>query len=45
MDVVEAICGVELFDSSVTGYTPPKEDICILSVKIGTYSAEDSTAD
>lgn len=42
LDVVEAICAAELFDtpSSTTGYTPPKEDIQIVSVEISTYAAE-----
>ena len=43
-DVVDAICAAETFDSaSVTGYTPPKEDILILSVEIGQYSTEPET--
>lgn len=41
-DVVEAICGAELFDTpSSAGYTPPKEDICIESVRISTYHSAD----
>ena len=42
LEVVEAICAAELFDtpSSTTGYTPPKEDIQIISVEISTYAAE-----
>lgn len=43
-DVIEAICAAETFDTaSVTGYTPPKEDIQILSVEISTYSAAAGT--
>lgn len=43
MDVVEAICAAELFDtpSATTGYTPPKEDIRILSVTISEYGEEE----
>lgn len=36
-DVIDAICAAALYDSTSTGYTPPKEDILILSVEIGTY--------
>ena len=36
-DVIDAICAAELFDNTSTGYTPPKEDIQILTVRIGTY--------
>jgi peptidyl-prolyl cis-trans isomerase B (cyclophilin B) len=40
LDVVEAICNAEVYDSaSSTGYTPPKEDILIRSVTISTYEA------
>lgn len=42
LDVVEAICSAELFESpSSAGYTPPKEDIRILSVTISAYGEED----
>lgn len=40
-DVIDAICGAELYDSaSSTGYTPPKEDIMFLSAQLGTYGTE-----
>jgi peptidyl-prolyl cis-trans isomerase B (cyclophilin B) len=41
LDVVEAISHAETFDNaSSTGYTPPKEDIMILSVRIESYGKE-----
>ncbi|MBQ4464683.1 MAG: peptidylprolyl isomerase [Oscillospiraceae bacterium] len=45
LDIVDAICGAELYDtpSATTGYTPPKEDIQILSVEISAYSDEDKS--
>lgn len=43
LDVVDAICSAELYENaSSAGYTPPKEDILILSVEISTYSADDA---
>ena len=40
---MEKICGAELYENaSSTGYTPPKEDILILSVRISEYTAEDA---
>ncbi len=41
LDVIDAICAADCYDSSSTGYTPPKEDILIRSVRIGTYGAEE----
>ena len=43
LETVEKICGAELYENaSSTGYTPPKEDILILSVRISEYTAEDA---
>lgn len=40
LDVVDAICSAALYENaSSAGYTPPKEDILILSVEISTYDA------
>ncbi len=42
LDVIDAICSAELYDSaSESGYTPPLEDIQILSVEISAYGEED----
>ena len=42
LDVVEAICSAKLYDSaSSEGYTPPLEDIQILSIQISSYGEED----
>jgi peptidyl-prolyl cis-trans isomerase B (cyclophilin B) len=42
LDVVDAICAAELYETpSAAGYTPPKEDIRILSVTISEYGEED----
>jgi peptidyl-prolyl cis-trans isomerase B (cyclophilin B) len=42
LDVLDAICAAETYDTpSSTGYTPPKEDILIRSVKISTYGADE----
>ena len=43
LEVVDAICGAQLYESaSAAGYTPPKEDILILSVTISEYGEEDA---
>lgn len=42
-DVIEAICTAELAEvANVSGYTPPKEEIYILSVHISEYGEEDA---
>lgn len=42
LDVLDAICAAETYDTpSSTGYTPPKEDILIRSVRIGTYGEDE----
>lgn len=43
LDVIDAICTAELAEvANVSGYTPPKEDIFILSVRISEYGEEDA---
>ena len=42
LDVVDAICAAPLQAEHTGGYTPPMEDILILSVTISTYGEEDA---
>lgn len=42
LDVVDAICAAPLQAEHTGGYTPPVEDIQILSVQISTYGEEDA---
>lgn len=45
LDVIDAICAAQVYDTpSAAGYTPPKEDILIRSVRIGTYDAAEQAA-
>lgn len=43
LEVIDAICTAELAEvENVNGYTPPAEDIFILSITISTYGEEDA---
>lgn len=43
LEIIDAICNAELAEvENVNGYTPPAEDIVILSVRISEYGEEDA---
>ena len=39
--VIDQICAAELQSETASGYTPPKEEMQILSVRLSSYSQED----